>query len=42
MYELESMWRNMNPKTNEPTDTEWEEAQNLWAGAVAGMSDVRL
>jgi len=42
MYELESMWRNMNPKTNEPTDQEWEEGMDLLAVAVAGMSDVRL
>lgn len=42
MYELESMWRNMNPKTNEPTDQEWDDGMDLLAGAVAHMSDVRL
>lgn len=42
MYELESMWRNMNPPSKEPTDQEWEEGMDLIAGAVAGMSDVRL
>lgn len=42
MYELESMWRNMQPKTKEPTDAEWEEGMDLIESAVAGMSDVRL
>jgi len=42
MYELETMWRNMQPKKNEPTDQEWDDAQDIWASAVAGMSDVRL
>lgn len=42
MYELESMMRSMNPKTNEPTDAEWEEAQAILASATAGLADVRL
>lgn len=40
LYELESMWRNMAPKTKEPTDEEWGEAQDLLAEAVAAMPDV--
>ncbi len=42
LYELESMWRNMNPKTNEPTDAEWEDGMSLLEEAVANMTDVRL
>lgn len=43
LYELESMWRNMNPpKTKEPTDEEWEEGMDLIAAATAAMPDVRL
>lgn len=42
MYELETMWRSMNPKTNEPTDQEWEEGMSLIEEATSFMSDVRL
>lgn len=41
LYELESMWRNMQPKTNEPTDEEFEEGMALIESAVAGMADVK-
>jgi hypothetical protein len=42
MYELESMMRSLKPKTNEPTDAEWEAGQNMLAEAVANLPDVRL
>lgn len=42
LYELETMWRNMNSAANEPSDEEWEEAQDIWAEATAAMPDVRL
>ena len=43
MYELETMWRNMQPKTvPEPTDEEWDEGMDLLADATAGLPDVEL
>jgi hypothetical protein len=42
MYELESMMRSLKPKTNEPTDAEWEAGQDMLADAVANLPDVRL
>lgn len=42
MYELETMFRALEPKTNEPTDEEWGEAEALLAEAVAGLPDVRV
>lgn len=44
LYELESLMRALSPKpaTMEPTDEEWEEAQDLLAQAVAHLPDVRV
>jgi hypothetical protein len=42
LYELETMWRHMTPKTAEPTDQEWDAAQDMWTEALAGLPDVRL